>query len=34
MYKISSDTKNKNKKTWQSNLVPFEKVKIDYAPIN
>ena len=34
MYKISSDTINKNKKTWQSNLIPFEKAKIDYAPSN
>ena len=32
MYKISNDTINKSKKTWQSNLVPFEKANIDYAP--
>ena len=32
MYKISSDTINKSNKTWQSNLVTFEKAKTDYAP--
>ena len=34
MYKISSNTKNKNKKTWQSNLVPFEKAKAKRIEIN
>ena len=34
MYKISSYTINKNKKTWQINLVPFEKAKAKRTVIN
>ena len=34
MYKISSDTINKNKKTSQSNLVPFGKAMAKRIEIN
>ena len=34
MYQTSSDTINKNKKAWQSNLVPFEKANTKRIEIN